>query len=199
MCAHNFPVLPLLLCCVQVAFLADGIPGLMGSPLGGILFDRAAAKYPTEPEARLVYNTLLVLITMPSGLLLYAWALHSKAHLVAVLAGMVLTSFACALYLPGLFGYLTTLKQSAAAAASAAVQSMMFVMAGVIILVSAVATKAIGYGPWFSLLAGIQVLVSVFAYVVVLRKQRTAATHNGSSDQELPAQVPAQPAANAGV
>lgn len=174
-------------CCalLQVAYLADGIPGLVGSPLGGILSDRSAAKHPSEPEARLVHNTLVVLLTMPSGLLIYAWALHTKAHIVGVFAGMVLTSFGCALYLPGLFGYLTTMKQSAAAAASAAVQSMMFVMAGVIILVSAVATRAVGYGPWFSLLAGIQVIVTLFAYGVVLRKQRAAAAQGGN-DQALP-------------
>jgi hypothetical protein len=169
--------------CVQVAYLADGIPGLIGSPIGGVLSDKSAAAHPSEPEARLVHNTLIALVTMPTGLLLYAWALHARTHLVAIFAGMALVAFGCAAYLPGLFGYLTTLKQSAAAAASAAVQSMMFIMAGVVILVSAVATRSMGYGPWFTLLAGVQLLVTVYAYVVILIKQRAAHRR----DQELPA------------
>lgn len=189
-----------MLCCavlcvllLQIAYLADGIPGLVGSPLGGILSDRSAAQHPTEPEARLAHNTLIALITMPSGLMIYAWALHMKTHLVGVFAGMVLTSFGCALYLPGLFGFLTTMKQSAAGAAAAAVQSMMFIMAGVIILVSAVATRTMGYGPWFSLLAGIQVVVTAFAYVGILRKQRVAAAAAAAmrgSSHELSARSP---------
>lgn len=169
-----------------MSYLADGIAGLFGSPIGGILSDKSAAKHPQEPEARLVHNTLITLVTMPAGLLLYAWALHAKLHLAAIMVAMFCVGFGCASYLPGLFGYLTTTKQSAAAAASAAVQAMMFVMAGVIILVSAVATRAMGYGPWFTLLAGIQLLVTVFAFVVIKRKQ-AAASH--SCSQELPPPV----------
>lgn len=135
-----------------------------------------------------MHNTLIVLMTMPCGLLLYAWAMHTKTHLVAIFAGMAINSFGCAAYLPGLFGFLTTLKQSAAAAASAAVQSLMFIMSGVVILVSAVASRSMGYGPWFTLLAGIQLVVSAFGYVVILRKQcLAAAAHRG--DQESPARA----------
>lgn len=63
---------------MQVAYLADGIPGLIGSPVGGILSDKSAAKHPTKPEARLVYNTLIVLVTTPCGLLLYAWTMLKR-------------------------------------------------------------------------------------------------------------------------
>lgn len=177
---------------VQVVYLADGIPGLIGSPIGGMLSDRSAAKHPTEPEARLVHNTLIALITVPSGLLIFAWALHAKVHLVGILAAMALNAFGCGAYLPGLFGYLTTLKQSAAAAASAAIQSLMFVMSGVMILVSAVATRTLGFGLWFSLLAGIQLVVTLLAYISILRKQHSASRRGDS--QALPASGAAHPA-----
>jgi MFS family permease len=157
---------------------------LIGSPIGGVLSDKSATAHPTEPEARLVHNTLIALVTMPSGLLIYAWAMHQQTHLVGILVGMGLVAFGCSAYLPGLFGYLTTMKQSAAAAASAAVQSLMFIMAGVIILVSAVATRSMGYGPWFTLLAGLQLLVTLFAFVVIKRKQRAAGR---GVEQQLPA------------
>lgn len=156
---------------LQVAFLADGIPGLIAAPLGGMLSDQSAAKHPHEPEARLVLNTLIAMITMPSGLLIYAWAMHTKAHMGYIFFGMALISFGCGSYLPGLFGYLTTLKQSAAAAASAAVQSLMSIIAGVIVITSAVAARALRHGPWFTILAGIQLAVTLFAYLVILRKQ----------------------------
>jgi MFS family permease len=171
-----------------VCYLADGIAGLIGSPIGGVLSDKSAAKHPNAPEARLVLNTLIALVLMPAGLLVYGWGLHAKAHLAVVLAGMAVTGFGCAAYLPGLFGYLTTLKQSAAAAAAAAVSAMMFVAAGVVILVSAVATRAMGAGPWFSLLAGLQLLVTGYALAAIVRKQRAAAAA-AAADQALPAGV----------
>jgi hypothetical protein len=166
-----------------VAYLADGIPSLIFAPVGGILSDWSAAKHPNVPEFRLVYNTLTCLITMPVGLLIYAWTMHTQAHLVGIFAGMVVVSFGCAIYLPGLFAYITTVKQSAAAAAAAAVTSLMFIASGVIVLVSAIATRAIGYGPWFSILAGIQLAVCAFAYIVIMRKQRASVR----AGQEMPA------------
>jgi len=178
---------------LQVAYLADGIPGLIGSPFGGMLSDRSAAKHPTEPEARLAHNTLIAMVTMPAGLLIYAWALHAKTHLVAIFAALALSSFGCAAYLPGLFGYITTLKQSAAAAASAAVQSMMFVMSGVIILISSVAVRSIGYGAWFTILAALQIVSTAFAYSVILRKQRAAARSHVHTQQVQAAGVEPPP------
>jgi hypothetical protein len=111
--------------------------------------------------------------------------MHTRTHLVGIFAGMVLTSFGCAMYLPGVFAYITTVKQSAASAASAAVTSLMFIMSGVIVLVSAIATRAMGYGPWFTILAALQLAVTGFAYIVILRKQR-ASTTTGAG-QDLPA------------
>jgi hypothetical protein len=54
------------------------------------------------------------------------------------------------------------------------IQTMMFVSAGVLILVSAVVVKAIGLGPWFSILAGVQLASALFAYVQIKRKWRAA-------------------------
>lgn len=79
------------------------------------------------------------------------------------------------------------MKQSAAAAASAALQSCMFIMSGVVVLVSAVAALAMGYGPWFTLLAGIQLAVSAFGCVVAFKKQRLAAARAHVGGQEMPA------------
>jgi uncharacterized SAM-binding protein YcdF (DUF218 family) len=137
--------------------------------------DHAAAAHPSEPEARLIYNTLLTLLIMPSGLLIYAWSLHFKTRLVAVIIGQFLIGFACAVCLPGVLSYVTTVKQAAAAAAAAMVQAMMFIMAGVMILVSSVLVQQIGFGPWFTILAGVEAGVAGFAYLKILSIKHHAA------------------------
>lgn len=159
---------------IGVLFLSDGIAGLIGSPLGGWVADKSAAVHPEEPESRLWYNTLGTLLVMPVGILLYAWSIEYKTHLVAIVVSLFLMGWAFAVCIPGMFGYLTTLKQSAAGAASAAVQTSMFVSAAVLILVSSVAVKAIGAGAWFSAMAGVEVIVSSIALWQIARKQRQA-------------------------
>jgi predicted membrane channel-forming protein YqfA (hemolysin III family) len=79
---------------------------------------------------------------------------------------------ACSICLAGVFGFLTTMKQAAAAAAAAMVQTLMFVSAGILIIVSSMVTHAIGFGAWFSVLGGVQLLVSVAAYVQIQRRLR---------------------------
>lgn len=159
---------------IGVAYLAYGVSGLIASPLGGMLSDRAAAAHPTEPEARLTHNMLITLIVMPASLVLFGWSAHLHTHIVAPLFGMFGIGFACAALLPGVFSFCTTLKQSEAAGAAAMIQTMMFVASGVLILVSAVVVRAIGLGPWFSILAGVQLLCTLFAYLQIIRKRRRA-------------------------
>jgi UPF0716 family protein affecting phage T7 exclusion len=89
--------------------------------------------------------------------------------------------WACSICLAGVFGFLTTMKQTAAAAAAAMVQTLMFVAAGILIIVSSIVTRAIGYGAWFTVLAGLQLLVSAAAYVQIHRRLRAHAASVGSS------------------
>jgi hypothetical protein len=93
----------------------------------------------------------------------------------------VLMGWACSICLAGVFGFLTTMKQTAAAAAAAMVQTLMFVAAGILIIVSSIVTRAIGYGAWFTVLAGLQLLVSAAAYVQIQRRLRAHAASVGSS------------------
>mgnify|MGYP001807602106 CR=1 FL=1 len=159
---------------IGVAYLAYGVSGLIASPLGGMLSDKAAAQHPTEPEARISTNMLIALLVMPPSLVLFGWSAHMHLHMVAPLVGFFGIGFACAALLPGVFSFCTTLKQAEAAGAAAMIQTMMFVSAGVLILVSAVVVKAIGLGPWFSILAGVQLAAALFAYVQIKRKGRAA-------------------------
>eukprot|EP00775_Hariotina_reticulata_P004208 gene4208-4457_t len=119
-----------------------------------------------------------------SGLLIFGWSLHFKTKLVAVIIAQFLIGFACSVCLPGVLSYVTTVKQSAAAGAAAMVQAMMFIMAGVMILVSSVMVQQIGFGPWFSVLAGVEVVVAGFAYLKILSKKHGAAVAAAAASQE---------------
>jgi len=132
-----------------------------------------------------MYSTLSTLLIMPPSLLLYGWALDFKTNLAACLIGQFFIGAGCASYLPGIFGYLSAIKQSAAGAASAAVQTSMFSSAGILIIVSSVAVNAIGMGPFFSILAGLQVIFSLAAVVLIMWQRKRKLP---SSSEEVPGQ-----------
>lgn len=70
--------------------------------------------------------------------------------------------------------YISTVKQANASAAAAVVNCGMFVLSGVLILVSVYAVNAMGIGPFFTLLAGLQLLVAAVAAACVARDFRRA-------------------------
>jgi len=158
----------------QVALLADGLPCIIGGPLGGSISDKLAAAQPQAPTSRLVVNSLIAMATGPTGVLAVGWALHAKAHLAIVILATSAACFGCSIYLPALFSYVTTIKQSASAAASGGIQSMMVFAAALVITVGSIAAPHLGYGWWFTILACIQGLSNIFAHVMIVVKQRTA-------------------------
>ncbi|GAX85787.1 hypothetical protein CEUSTIGMA_g13202.t1 [Chlamydomonas eustigma] len=166
---------------IGVCYLPQGVGSFLASPIFGKLSDYAASKNPDEPEARLVYSTLSTLIMMPPALLLYGWALDYKISIAACLIGQFFIGASCASYLPGIFGYLAALKQSAAGAASAAVQTTMFVSAGALIIVSSVVVGAIGMGPFFTILAGLQFIFSLAAFILIMKKKRASEVRQAES------------------
>jgi uncharacterized membrane protein YdcZ (DUF606 family) len=65
--------------------------------------------------------------------------------------------------------HISTVKQANASAAAAMVNCGMFVLSGVLILVSVYAVQAMGIGPFFTLLAAVQLLVALIAGVCIAR------------------------------
>jgi len=143
---------------IGISYLAMGVAGFVGSPIGGRVSDITAAKFPQVAEGRLMFGAAIAATLMPAGCLVYGWTLHNSTHIVAPLVGHFMIGVASAAWLPGMFGYISSIKQANAAAASAAVQFSMFVIAGALILASVNAVKALGIGPYFTLLAGVQLL-----------------------------------------
>jgi hypothetical protein len=88
---------------------------------------------------------------------------------------------------------MSAVKQSAAGAGSAMVQAAMFITAGVLILVSSIAVDAIGFGPFFSILAGMQTVISFFAYFLIwfkCRRYTPPATSPSTQEQKLSPATP---------
>ena len=70
------------------------------------------------------------------------------------------------------FRFISSVKQSSAGAAISSIQFTMFISAGVLILVSSVAVNAIGFGPFFTILAGFQAIAASNALIIVMRKRK---------------------------
>lgn len=154
---------------VGVSYLAMGIAGFLASPVGGVLSDMTARRWPGVPSARVIPAAAIAACVSTAGAVVYGWTLAYKTHLVGPLVGQAIVGVGCSATLPGIFGYISTVKQANASAAAAMVNCGMFVLSGVLILVSVYAVEAMGIGPFFTLLAGIQLLVALIAGVCIAR------------------------------
>jgi membrane protein implicated in regulation of membrane protease activity len=85
--------------------------------------------------------------------------------------------------------YISTIKQANASAAAAVVHCGMFILSGVLILISVYAVNAMGIGPFFTLLAGLQLLVAAVAAACVVRDFRRARLQQEATT-ELPKTQP---------
>ncbi|GAX74294.1 hypothetical protein CEUSTIGMA_g1743.t1 [Chlamydomonas eustigma] len=170
---------------IGLTYLPQGIGSLIACPVSGKLSDYAALRHPGEPQARLLYSTLVSLLVSPAALLLYGWSLQYGLHISVALLAQFFIGAGCAFYLPGLYGYLSGLKQSEAGSAIAAAESTICVAAGIMILVSSVAVSSIGMGAFFTILAGFNGLTSLFAYIAIIFKFRKAPNQGQSSSSAL--------------
>eukprot|EP00882_Tetradesmus_deserticola_P023216 GHRQ01025261.1.p1 GENE.GHRQ01025261.1~~GHRQ01025261.1.p1 ORF type:complete len:154 (+),score=60.95 GHRQ01025261.1:347-808(+) len=133
----------------------------------------------------MMFNVGSALVLMPVGLLIYGWTLAYSTHIVGPLVGHFVIGAASAAYLPGLFGYLSTIKQQSASAAAAAVQAAMFFAAAALIYISVYGVQGLGIGGYFTLLAGIQLLAALVAALCVRRRFRAAFSGQSSDvDQQ---------------
>ena len=81
--------------------------------------------------------------------------------------------------------YVSSIKQSAAGAAIASVQATMFVSAGVLIMVSSVAVQAIGIGPFFTIMAGLQALSATYSFCIIFFKRKASHARRTASTADL--------------
>jgi MFS family permease len=158
---------------IGVLFVPTGVMTLIGSLLGGWLSDKAGEKYTDGrcPERRLIPAMAFAYLT-PVGLMIYGWAFHYKVYVAVPIIGQVVLGFGQAAQMPGVFAYLTAKKQKDAAAVSAANTLVYFCGAGIGVSVAVPLQTAMGTGPFFSLVAGINVVAIVVASILVYKQIR---------------------------
>jgi predicted MFS family arabinose efflux permease len=166
---------------VGVAFLSVGVGAFVASPVGGKLADMTAQHFNATPEGRLVAGTALATLLMPASLVAYGWTLQYGVHLAAPLAAHFFVGAAISAYLPGIFSYLSITKQQQAAAASAMVQSLMFISAGVFLLIAVPISDAIGVGGFCTIMAGLVLVSGVVSGTLIARRLKLAAAAAGSA------------------
>jgi hypothetical protein len=91
-------------------------------------------------------------------------------HLAGPIIGQIVLGLGQSVLQPGVYAYLTAKKQKEAAAASAANTAMNFCGAGVGLTVAVPLQNAMGTGPFFSLICGINIIVIAVASVMLYKQ-----------------------------
>jgi MFS family permease len=154
---------------IGLACLSASAAGIIAAPIGGRIADFSAAVHGqhAHPLQRLMYNNALNLVLKPLGLLLYGWTAQYKMHVALPLVGMFLIGVSNNVYLPGILSYVTNYRPQSAAAAAAGIHSVMCVASGVLVMFGAVAVQALGSGWMFTILAALNVVVSLAAAIQI--------------------------------
>ena len=155
---------------IGVLYLPSGVAMLIANILSGWSSDEVNKYYKHErcPERRIV-PSLVASILSPIGLMIFGWTFHYKLHVIGPIIGNVLLSFGQAALEPSISAYLTSKKRNEAAAVSAANTSINLCVAGVFVGVAVLLNNAMNTGPYFSLLAGINIVTIGIACISVYR------------------------------
>lgn len=159
------------------------LAGLVFSPVGGRLFDRAAAGSNAHPMVRLSLNNWLSMVGMPSGLLLWGWTAQYRAHLAVLFVGLFLVGGSMCVYLPAFMGYLTCMKQHQAGTAAAGQNALMFVITGALVLAGSAISDSIGVGWYCTIMAGLHLSAAIAAQLQI---RSVSAAQRAESLQQLP-------------
>eukprot|EP00878_Enallax_costatus_P014863 GHUV01015558.1.p1 GENE.GHUV01015558.1~~GHUV01015558.1.p1 ORF type:complete len:334 (+),score=75.71 GHUV01015558.1:1087-2088(+) len=157
---------------VGVSYVVCGVGLLIGSLAAGRAADKAAVMFEQAPEGRTVFSLLFSVATMPVGLLLFGWALHAQLHLAVVLVATFFLGFGTSSIQPGVYSYVSCVDQAKAGSATAAVNAAWCIIAGVVVLVSVPGVASLGAGGYFTLLAGVHLLLVGVAGAAVFHKLR---------------------------
>jgi len=166
---------------VGASFLPVGVCMLAGSVVGGVLSDRAGAEAPGVASARLL-PSLWGALAAPAGALIFGWSASLAAEgggggrgaLAGVLVGHCLIGLAHAVFNPGFFAFISTVKQDAAAGVSGAVMAASFAAAGAAVSIAVPVTERLGEGALFTIVAGVVAASLAVAALRLRGKSRKA-------------------------
>ena len=175
---------------VGASFLPVGVCMLVGSVAGGVLSDRAGAAAPGVASARLL-PSLWGALAAPAGALIFGWSASlvgdgggGRGALAGVLVGHCLIGLAHAVFNPGFFAFISTVKQDAAAGVSGAVMAASFAAAGAAVSIAVPVTERLGEGALFSIVAGVvaaSLAVAALCLRCKSRESEAAAAKGGAA------------------
>eukprot|EP00878_Enallax_costatus_P034985 GHUV01038938.1.p1 GENE.GHUV01038938.1~~GHUV01038938.1.p1 ORF type:complete len:263 (+),score=26.04 GHUV01038938.1:517-1305(+) len=164
--SHKYGLTPGL---IGVSMLPTGIAGIIFAPVGGRIFDRAAARHPGHPMLRLTFNNWLSLVGMPVGLLVWGCAAQTRTHLAVVFIGLFMVGGSMCVYFPAFMGYLSCVKQHQASTASSGQNALLFVISGALVMAGSAISGSIGIGWYCSIMACLHFSFAVIAQVQISR------------------------------
>ncbi|WIA12850.1 hypothetical protein OEZ85_006476 [Tetradesmus obliquus] len=176
---------------VGLCYLPIGVAGMLACPLGGKVSDICGRVNSSQPLRKVLPSNWMLLFVFPPCLLLYGWSLHFHMHIAVPLIGIFLVALATCSYLPGIFSYMTAVKQQTAGAAAAGLYALLFLASGVLMLVAASVIEAVGIGPFSTILAGLNVIVASVACVQIRRGIATAPVEQQQQQQQQQQQATA--------
>jgi multidrug resistance protein len=157
---------------IGLTYMPAGIGMLIGAIVGGVFADKAALYFTIDqPEGRLVPG-LIGSLFLPLGSSIYGWTFDKHVYLVGPLIGAFLLGLGQALFMPGLFSYLSAKKPTESGAIAAVIWLLNFISGGVGITVAVPIINRIGFGIFFSILAAINIVAIGLASTVVYFKLR---------------------------
>lgn len=155
---------------VGAAFLPVGVAMMAGSVIGGGASDRAGARAPGRAAARLAPALAGAAVLIP-GAIGFGLAAHGGS-LGGILASQALVGLGQALYMPGLFAFLSTLRQADAASVASATMAAQFAVAGAAISAAPPIAAALGVAALFGILAAAAAAALAVAALAARRSDR---------------------------
>ncbi|KAI8472338.1 MAG: major facilitator superfamily domain-containing protein [Monoraphidium minutum] len=154
---------------IGLAMLPVSLGSLIASPFGGILADLSARRLPAAPSGRMLPGALCAAGMFPVLLVAYGWLLQTGGPLAGVLAVTTFIGMPLCIYMPGLFSFMTILKQAHAGAANGIIQSATHIMQGVLTQVTPLAIVSMGFGGFLTLLAALVFVNAAAALLLIWR------------------------------
>lgn len=154
---------------VGFCFIPLGVAMLVGSIVGGIASDRAAARFSQAIEGRLVYAFPCMLL-VPLGCVGFGFTIGRGQPLWSVLVTQSLLCFGQTALFPTVMGYVTSAKPRNAAAVGGVATFVAFLGASVWVAISTVISDAIGVDYFYCILAGTTALACFWVIVNTVRK-----------------------------
>ena len=147
-----------------------GIGEIFGCLIGGYLADRGNdISKKKRSENRLIIGTIAYIL-IPIGLVIFGWAFQWKENVLIPITSAFLVAFAQSVYRPAVYSYLTLQEQQNAASVSGTNTSLNLILAGIGLSVSVPVIHIINLGPFFTLVAFINIVTILFTIILICKQ-----------------------------